>query len=57
MSEKLIKIGEAAKLLGVSVDTLRRWDATGEFPSYMRTEGGVRFYQLSVIENRISGEK
>ncbi|WP_249009186.1 molybdopterin-binding protein [Conexibacter sp. DBS9H8] len=29
MSEKL-SLGEAAKALGVSVDTLRRWDRTGK---------------------------
>ena len=30
MEKKLEKIGEAAKLLGTSPDTLRKWEATGE---------------------------
>ena len=34
-------MGEAAALLGVSVDTLRRWADTGRVPT-ARTEGGHR---------------
>ncbi len=35
------RIGQAAELLGVSVDTVRRWADTGELPS-TRTAGGQR---------------
>ncbi|MFJ7158298.1 molybdopterin-binding protein [Streptomyces sp. NPDC101118] len=34
-------IGQAARLLGVSVDTARRWADAGRFPT--RREGGKRF--------------
>jgi len=56
MNERLIKIGEVAKKLGVGVDTLRRWDTTGEFKADSKSKGGVRFYQLSRVEKRIAGE-
>ncbi|MGH2751337.1 MAG: TOBE domain-containing protein [Actinomycetota bacterium] len=39
MSE--FRIGQAAALLGVSVDTVRRWADSGRLPS-RRTEGGHR---------------
>ena len=35
------RIGQAAELLGVSVDTVRRWADAGELPS-TRTPGGQR---------------
>jgi molybdopterin-binding protein len=35
------RIGQAAELLGVSADTLRRWADAGELPT-RRTEGGQR---------------
>jgi putative resolvase len=44
MSCRLIKIGEAAKLLGTSVVTLRRWDASGELVPARKTKGGTRYY-------------
>lgn len=30
MSNRFVKIGVAAELLGVSIDTLRQWEQTGE---------------------------
>ena len=35
------KIGQAADLLGVSVDTMRRWVDSGRVPA-LRTDGGQR---------------
>lgn len=49
-SEKLISIRETAKMLGVSLDTLRRWDKKGTF-SAIKSPGGHRFYSLEQIES------
>ena len=44
--DKLFKIGQAAKALGVSPSTLRRWERNGKITSE-RTEGLHRLYRLS----------
>jgi len=44
-----LSIGEAARLLGVSVDTLRRWEADGLIAA-TRTPGNQRRYDLAEIE-------
>lgn len=43
-----LSISEAAYLLGVSTDTLRRWEKEGKISS-TRTEGGHRRYDLTDI--------
>lgn len=47
--EELISIGEAASILGVSIDTLRRWDQSGKLSS-IKSEGGHRNYFRFQIE-------
>jgi len=47
--EKLISIGRAAKILGVSNITLRRWDSEGRLPS-LKTSGGHRRYEISKLK-------
>ncbi|NMG07898.1 IS607 family transposase [Brasilonema sp. UFV-L1] len=44
--EDLLQIGDAAKLRGVSIDTLRRWEKTGKIQA-VRTEGGHRRYRVA----------
>ena len=49
MNEKdLISIGEAAEILGVSIDTLRRWDKSGRFHAE-KSEGGHRLYSKAKV--------
>ena len=48
-SDRLLNLREAARMLGVHVDTLRRWDDEGRLVS-VRTPGNHRRYKLSVIE-------
>ncbi len=43
---RLIKVGEAAKILGVTVQTLRRWERSGQLLPDKKTEGGTRYYDL-----------
>lgn len=47
--EELISISEAASLLCVSIDTLRRWDQSGKLSS-VKSGGGHRKYFRSQIE-------
>ena len=41
---KIYKIGEFAKLIGVSTQTLRRWDNENTLKPFKVTDGGSRFY-------------
>ena len=45
----LLPIGEAARLLGVSVGTVRRWEREGKI-SAQRTPGGQRRFDRAEIE-------
>lgn len=49
MDNKLISIGKAAKMLGITTTTLRRWDKNGKLEP-TRTPSGRRAYLLSQIE-------
>ena len=50
---KLISIREAAKLLGVSIDTLRRWEREGRAIYVERTAGGQRRYDVEqLLQNK-----
>ncbi len=49
MEKRLAKIGEAAALLGVSVDTLRKWEKSGELLPDRKTQGGTRFYDAAKL--------
>ncbi len=48
-SRKLVTIKQAASLLGVSSQTLRRWEASGKLTP-RRTPSGYRVYQLGQIQ-------
>ncbi len=48
--EKLLTIGETAEILGVSIMTLRRWDASGRLKSIRKKPGGDRYYRKEEVE-------
>ncbi len=48
--KKIISIKKAAKILGVDIQTLRRWDATGKLKPDFTSPGGHRRYNQEVIE-------
>lgn len=51
MTEKeLITISEAAEILGVSIDTLRRWDKSGKLKPIKTSDAGYRLYSRSQTE-------
>jgi predicted site-specific integrase-resolvase len=45
----LVKIGKAAKMLGVASQTLLAWERSGELVPARRSQGGVRYYDLARI--------
>jgi len=49
MTNKDLNIGEAAGYLGISIDTLRRWDKSGKLPA-RRSGGGHRYYSQTDLE-------
>ena len=48
---EILSIGEAARILGISVDTLRRWSNDGRIPTITLPSGQRRFHRedLDVI--------
>lgn len=50
-----LRIGQAATLLGVSVDTLRRWEEDGTLET-VRSSGGQRLVPLAEVR-RLLGER
>jgi len=50
-----VRIGRAAEMLGVTVDTLRRWSETGRI-TVTRTDGGQRLVPIEEI-TRLIGER
>ena len=47
--DPLLPIGEAARLIGVAVDTLREWEAAGKIAA-TRSPGGQRRFLASEVE-------
>jgi hypothetical protein len=50
MEEKLLKISGAAEILGVSIDTLRRWDESGKLVAIKKGGGTHRYYRGKDID-------
>ncbi len=49
-NEGLIKISEAARILNISMQTLRRWDKSGRLRAIRFNHDGYRYYKLSDIQ-------
>ncbi len=50
MEEKLLTIGQAASYLGVSLNTLRRWDESGRLVAIKKDGGTHRYYREKDLE-------
>ena len=50
MSKELLTIREAAEFLGVSIDTLRRWDKSGKLNATRKEGGAHRYYPKEDLE-------
>jgi len=53
MNARLLTISQAAKMIGVSIQTLRRWDQSGKLPAVRRKATGHRYYRKSDLEHFI----
>src|SRR3989339_92667 len=49
MEPKLVKIREAARMLNVSIDTLRRWDKAGKLKPVRLTPTSNRYYDVNEL--------
>ena len=49
MNDRFVKIGAAAKILGVNPQTLRRWEEGGVIQPAKRTPKGTRLYSLQEL--------
>jgi superfamily II DNA or RNA helicase len=50
VDDTLLSVGDAADYLGVSVQTLRRWDGSGKLKSFRRPASKYRYYRLVDLE-------
>lgn len=48
--QKLLTVGQAAAILGVSAATLRRWDEAGHFRARRHPINGWRVYRRGDVE-------
>jgi molybdopterin-binding protein len=56
MDPQPIRIGQAAELLGVTVDTLRRWEADGRIAT-RRSSGGQRLIELADVRRLLEDRR
>jgi predicted site-specific integrase-resolvase len=50
---QMLKIGKAAKLLGISIQTLHKWEQTGELVPDRKSNAGTRYYDADKLFSRI----
>src|SRR4051812_18907312 len=49
--KQLVRIGEAARLLGVTEATLRNWDRAGRLPARRHPVNGYRLYSVAQLRD------
>lgn len=54
---KMLKIGKVAEMLGVSIQTLHKWEKTGELVPDKKTQGGTRYYNEEKLLNKSEQKK
>ena len=47
---RMLRVKEAADLLGVSPNTMRAWGAAGKIPEYRHPVNGYRLYRREELE-------
>ncbi|NGY88278.1 MerR family DNA-binding transcriptional regulator [Bacillus megaterium] len=51
-----VSVGKVAREIGVTIDTIRRWENEGKITSE-RTEGGHRRYNLNEVLSYVKNKK
>jgi molybdopterin-binding protein len=51
--DQTLRIGQAAELLGIGIDTLRRWESDGRLAT-IRTEGGQRLVPIAEVSRLLA---
>ena len=51
-----VSVGKAAKVLGVSASTMRKWDNEEKLKAEFRTEGGHRHFSMENLLKRRRGK-
>jgi len=54
--DRSLRIGQAAELLGVTVDTLRRWEADGRLAT-VRSAGGQRLVAIADVSRLLADRR
>jgi DNA-binding transcriptional MerR regulator len=54
MERRLVKIGQAASMIGSTPATLRRWEKTGDLVPAWKTKGGTRYYDIEDLKKLLS---
>jgi len=54
-NKELATINQAAQILGVSIDTLRRWDKSGKLPAIRLKSAGHRYYHSNSLAELMPG--
>ena len=49
--DRMLRVKEAAGLLGVSPNTVRAWGAAGKIPEYRHPANGYRLYRREELED------
>ena len=55
--ERMLRVSEAARLLGVSPNTVRAWGAAGKIPEYRHPANAYRLYRKSELVKFLQGIK
>lgn len=55
--ERMLRVSEAARILGVSPNTVRAWGAAGKIPEYRHPANDYRLYRKSELLDFLQGMK
>ncbi|MHA1450157.1 MAG: recombinase family protein, partial [Candidatus Hodarchaeales archaeon] len=57
VNHRLVRVSVAARIVGVCIKTLHRWDSTGKLTATARTAGKLRRYETRVLATWLAGNR